>query len=207
MVLTDVEGHAITTSLPSHSINSVLTDIAFSAPDQGDDDSISSQLAEPSFHFTGHVPFQLNFGSKAMLDLDGTAYSGRFVTLMRSKGAVFKAHFFHEAIEHSLIPWFHYIPVSIRLSEVYSLLGFFFGAHKVLVHAISSQSLGYLPHTKATPLGVPQDRKLRAVAVQGREWAHKCARRQDHMIYAYLLALEWGRLIDDSRAGQGYVPT
>ncbi|ORY68078.1 hypothetical protein BCR35DRAFT_269931, partial [Leucosporidium creatinivorum] len=174
LLLASASGRSLSTTIPSHALNEAISDIAFAAPDQGDADSLEAQRSEPTFRFTDRTPFEENYKSKAVLDLDGTAYSGRFLALMQSKGAVFKAHSFKEAVEHSLIPWYHYIPVSVRLTELPSLLGFFFGA-------------------------VDHLEELRAVAEQGQEWARKCARKEDHMLYAYLLVLEWGRILQEDR--------
>lgn len=164
--------------------------MAFVAPDQGDADSLAAQRGEPSFRFSERVAFEANYQAKAMLDLDGTAYSGRFLALMQSRGAVFKAQLFKEAVGHGLVPWFHYVPVSVRLQELPSLLGFFFG-----VGGVEREGKGEDKASRA----VGHLDELKTIAEQGQEWAKKCARREDHMLYAYLLALEWGRLLSDDR--------
>lgn len=121
---------------------------------------------------------------------------------MQSKGAVFKAHSFKEAVEHSLIPWYHYVPVSVRLAELPSLLGFFFGVKDAVARAVGVESEGAVVGKKArksAEAAVDHLEELRAVAEQGQEWARSCARREDHMLYAYLLVLEWGRILREDR--------
>lgn len=203
MLLASATGELLATTLPTWMLNTVLTDVAFSAPDvHGTLESIQSQRTEPSFRFTGRVPFRDNYRTKAVFDLDGTAYSGRFVALLRSRSAVFKSKLYLETFDSSLVPWFHYIPVSVRLTEVYNLLGYFFSARNVVREIISS---GRLPSSltveqlKAAIEGVPHEAELKRVAEQGTQWAKECGRREDMASYVHLLALEWSRLCSDER--------
>ena len=76
VLLADDQGRAVTTTFPSHALNSALTDVAFSSTDvHGDPESLESQRREPSFRFTGHVPFRASYAAKVIFDCDGTAYS------------------------------------------------------------------------------------------------------------------------------------
>lgn len=206
LLLADSSSNLITATLPSHALNAALTDVAFSAPDKwGDADSLETQRTEPSFRFSGHMPFRANYLSKAVFDLDGTAYSGRFVALMRSHSAVFKARLYKEAIDGVLVPWYHYVPVSVRLTEVYSLLGYFFGARRA-VHTALDEGLPLSESTVAKAMrGVAHEADLKRIAERGREWGKKCARKADAMSYAHLLALEWARLLDDERDNLNFV--
>jgi hypothetical protein len=43
------------------------------------------------------------FKRKIALDMDGTAYSGRFMALMASRSAVLKSRVFREAMDETLI--------------------------------------------------------------------------------------------------------
>lgn len=199
LLLATESNSIITTTLPTYTINQVLTDVAFSAPDvHGTVESLNSQRAEPSFRFTGRVPFRENYKAKGVFDLDGTAYSGRFVTLMRSKSAVFKSKLFIETFDESLIPWFHYVPVSIRLTEIYNLLGYFFSVRNVIREIISSGGTKLsLTQLKGAIDGVPHEEELKRIAEQGTDWAKDCARKEDMTSYMHLLTLEWSRLIGD----------
>ncbi|GAA5888682.1 hypothetical protein JCM5296_000064 [Sporobolomyces johnsonii] len=208
VLLSSAANHTVTTTLPSSALNAALTDIAFAAPDHhGDASSLETQRTEPSFRFTGMVPFSSNFAAKAILDMDGTAYSGRFPALMASRSAVFKSRLFVDAFDDAgLVPWFHYVPLSVRLSELYNLLGYFFGVAAVPAHA-SAQGFAPAPaDLESAALGTSHEEELYRIAVQGREWAQKCARREDALVHAYLLVLEWARLCSDEREGAGMRP-
>ncbi|KPV71643.1 glycosyltransferase family 90 protein [Rhodotorula graminis WP1] len=183
VLVATADNRTLSATLPSSALNAALADVAFAAPDQhGDADSLESQSTEPSFRFTdgGHyVPFEHNYLFKAVLDLDGTAYSGRFPTLMRSRSAVVKSRLFTEALDDTLIPWYHYVPLSVRYTELYHVLAYFFGL-------------------AAVPAA------LYKVAERGRTWATECARRDDALVYVYLLVLEWARLCADDRESDAW---
>lgn len=209
LLLADENDIILSTTLPSHKINSLLTDVAFSATDvHGTATSLESQRTEPSFRFTGVVPFRQSYKAKIILDLDGTAYSGRFVALMKSKSAIFKSKLYMETFDASLIPWYHYIPVSIRFTEIYNLLGYFFSARNIVKEIVST---GKIPKSFSTTMlqaavrGVPHEAELKRIAEQGTNWANECARKEDMASYMHLLALEWSRISSDDRESNGFL--
>ncbi|GAA6058351.1 hypothetical protein JCM3770_005848 [Rhodotorula araucariae] len=208
VIFASADNRTLAAILPSSALNSALTDVAFAGPDHhGDAASLESQLTEPSFRFTegGYVPFSNNYLFKAILDMDGTAYSGRFPTLMKSRSAVIKSQLFTQALDDTLIPWYHYVPLSVRFSELYNLLAYFFGLANVPRFA-AEQGLPPLAPASLDAIrrGVAHEEALYAVAVRGRAWAFECARRDDALVYVYLLALEWARLCADDRDGDAW---
>lgn len=208
VILASSDNKTMTAVLPSTALNAALVDVAFTATDHhGEDGSLEAQRTEPSFRFTAEnwIPFSTNYLFKAVLDMDGTAYSGRFPSLMRSRSAVFKSRLFTQALDDTLVPWYHYVPVSVRFSELYNLLAYFFGTASVPRVAaqqgfpeLSPRDLDAVRH------GVAHEEELYRIAMQGREWAQKCARRDDALVYAYLVALEWARLCGDDREGDAW---
>ncbi|KAK4049359.1 hypothetical protein OIO90_005488 [Microbotryomycetes sp. JL221] len=192
VLVADESDRVIESTVPLHPLLSAVADIAFVAPDQGDEASLSAQRSEPTFRFAERVPFEDNYKFKAILDLDGTAYSGRFLALMKSRSAVFKAGFFREAMSHSLVPWYHYVPVSVRLTEMPSLLGYFFGVDSVKAY-IRGTGRGHV--SNKLQRATAHDDQLRRIGEHGKQWAEQCGRRDDMMLYTYLLALEWSRIL------------
>lgn len=203
VLLAGNDNKTLAVTLPSSAINAALADVAFAAPDHhGDEASLETQVTEPSFRFTrvGEVPFANNYLYKLVLDMDGTAYSGRFPAIMESRSAVIKSRLYIEALDDALIPWYHYVPLSLRLTELYHLLAYFFGltpvprlAEEQGFPAPSMRDLDSIRHGRA------HEEDLFRIAVHGREWAQRCARQDDALIYVYLLALEWARLCADDR--------
>lgn len=209
VLVATADNKTLSATLPSSALNAALADVAFAAPDHhGDADSLESQRTEPSFRFTdgGHyVPFENNYLFKAVLDLDGTAYSGRFPTLMRSRSAVVKSRLFTEALDDSLIPWYHYVPLSVRYTELYHVLAYFFGLAAVPAVARDQALAPLAPHDlDAVRRGVAHEEALCKVAGRGREWANACATRDGALVYVYLLVLEWARLCADDRESDAW---
>lgn len=203
-------GRTASATLPSTALNAALTDVAFQAPDHhGDPASLEQQTTEPSFRFVEngeYTPFSNNYLYKLLLDLDGTAYSGRFPTFMASNSAVVRSNLFISTFDDSLIPYYHYLPLSLRLSELYNLLAYFFGIGSV--PSLAAQQ-GFPPSSSAS---TPSERdalrrseaheeELWTLAKNGKNWANECARREDALIHAYLMCLEWARLAGEGRDG------
>ncbi|GAA5864865.1 hypothetical protein JCM3774_004254 [Rhodotorula dairenensis] len=203
VLLAGSDNKTLAVTLPSSAINAALADVAFAAPDHhGDEASIETQVTEPSFRFTrvGEVPFANNYLYKLVLDMDGTAYSGRFPAIMESRSAVIKSRLYIEALDDALIPWYHYVPLSLRLTELYHLLAYFFGLAPV-PRLAKEQGFPAPSHTDLDSIrhGRAHEEDLFRIAMRGREWAQRCARQDDALIYVYLLALEWARLCADDR--------
>ncbi|KAM0746607.1 hypothetical protein T439DRAFT_329713 [Meredithblackwellia eburnea MCA 4105] len=207
VILADADNKIVQATLPTTTFNEQLADVAFSSTDDwGDESSLESQKKEPSFRFTGRIPFRTNYESKAIFDLDGTAYSGRFVTLMRSQSATFKSRLYIEANEGLLIPWYHYVPISVRLQEVYSVLGYFFGVRQVVNAILDLGKPKLSERTIANAMrGVAHEVELKKIAERGADWARDCARKEDQLSYVYLLVLEWARLLSDDREKASFV--
>jgi hypothetical protein len=54
---------------------------------------------------------------KIILDIDGNSYSGRYPFLLETGSAVFKMFAFHDVVTSVTIPWVHYVPVKMDLSD------------------------------------------------------------------------------------------
>ncbi|KAI9889046.1 MAG: F-actin-capping protein subunit beta [Vezdaea aestivalis] len=104
--------------------------------------------------------------NKLVFDLDGNSYSGRFYDLMRSRSAVLKQALFREWHDERLVPWLHYVPVSMEMTELAEILHFLTGGGDAIAARI---------------------------ATAGREWADKALRREDMQVYLYRLLLEMSR--------------
>lgn len=60
-----------------------------------------------------------------LFDIDGNGFSGRFYKLLASNATVFKVTLFQEWHDDILIPWYHYVPVSVGMEELPELMRFF----------------------------------------------------------------------------------
>jgi len=128
-----------------------------------------------------------------------------FLPAMASTSAVFLARFRQTALGHTLRPWFHYVPLSLRLSEFYSLLAYFYSPRAVFPFIADSKKRFEGGGRQAVrELGrasraVEHEEELRVVGSRGADWAKKCARREDGLLYLALVVLEWSRLMHEGR--------
>ena len=132
--------------------------------------------AEAAYYHMG----QTRHATKAYLsyrfvfDLDGNAFSGRFHRLLAANATVFKQTLFQEAHDDKLVPWVHYVPVSMGMEELPEMLRYF-----------------------------TEDREGEAIAAniarQGMEWSARALRREDTAAGIVRAILEYARLMDDKR--------
>ncbi|KAH0565848.1 hypothetical protein GP486_000745, partial [Trichoglossum hirsutum] len=151
---------------------SQLFNVKFTAVLQCDAVDCIEQKAH--FHVDDRVEMSQAYGSKFVLDLDGNSFSGRFYRLLGSKCAVLKQTIFREWHDDWIVPWVHYIPVSMGMTEL-------------------PEIMRYLA---LTPAG--QDRSKR-IAEDGRAWAQRALRKEDMQSAFFRLLLEYGRLLNDDR--------
>ncbi|KAL0941529.1 uncharacterized protein CTRU02_204292 [Colletotrichum truncatum] len=108
------------------------------------------------------------------LDVDGNSFSGRFYRFLASRSVPLKVSIFREWHDERLIPWLHYIPVSVNMGELPELVRF-------LSTTAEGQRISY------------------RIAEAGREWYSRAMSPNHQGIYLYRLMLEMARLQDESR--------
>jgi hypothetical protein len=112
-----------------------------------------------------------------VFDSDGNGHSGRYYRLLMSHSLPLKHTVFREWHDDRLIPWVHFVPVSLGMEEV--------------------------PETVRYLVDEEEGRALaKQLAEKGREWAMKSLRPVDQAAYVYRLALEMVRLQDPSREAE-----
>ncbi|KAF3936805.1 hypothetical protein ABW19_dt0203691 [Dactylella cylindrospora] len=154
-----------------------LIDVKFSHIGQCDD--VDCEEQKEFFKPTDMVDQQDAWMYKYLLDMDGNAFSGRFYAFLESNSAVFKMALFKEWHEEWLMPWVHYIPLSLDMGE-------------------SMETLRYFTKERD---GVDA---IKRIAEQGRYWAGKVLRKEDFEVWFFRLLLEYGRVIDDNRENIGF---
>jgi hypothetical protein len=106
------------------------------------------------------------FKNKIVLDMDGHGLSGRFYMLLQSDSAVMKQGIVREWHDSRLLPWLHYIPLSMGMGELEGMLEYLFSEG---------------------------DHVLRDIAVESKRWAAMALRREDMRVYMYRVLIELGR--------------
>ncbi|CRK22537.1 hypothetical protein BN1723_012694 [Verticillium longisporum] len=71
------------------------------------------------------VPFEQHWQYRHLMDLDGAGFSGRFLPFLRSRSLVYRTGLFRTWFGERVHAWRHYVPVDVRLHELWDLLRFF----------------------------------------------------------------------------------
>ncbi|GAB0135781.1 hypothetical protein EsDP_00004106 [Epichloe bromicola] len=106
-----------------------------------------------------------------LYDIDGNSMSTRFYRLLSRQAVVLKQTWFQEWHDERLVPWAHYIPVSMTMEELPALVTF-------LVNDAKGR------HFSAE------------IAQAGSTWSRQVLREIDMSIYLYRLLLEMATLFD-----------
>lgn len=140
-----------------------LFDVQFSYVGQCDPDDCTAQR-----EFFGIVPAADRndaWLSKYLLDLDGNAFSGRYYAFLESHSAVFKQAVFREWHEEWIVPWVHYVPVSMEMEEMAEVVRYF-----------EMEEEGRV--------------MVKQIAEEGRDWARRVLRKVDFEAWLFRLLLE-----------------
>ncbi|KAF1843528.1 glycosyltransferase family 90 protein [Cucurbitaria berberidis CBS 394.84] len=141
------------------------------------------------FGFGEPIDFKQHWRYRYLFDTDGAGFSGRFIPFLKSNSVVFKSRLFHEWYEGRLIAWKHFVPVDLRLHDLFSSLAYFGG-------------YGVEARNKRMMEG--KSKEAEAIARQSKVWTEKVLRKEDMEVYMFRLLLEWGRLTDDARTEVGF---
>jgi hypothetical protein len=149
-----------------------LFDVKLTAVIQCDEEDCKAQ--KEHFNILGEKEEQSQqFQSRFVFDTDGNSFSGRYYTLLQSRSVVLKQTVLREWHDERLVPWAHYIPVSLSMDELPETMRY-----------LASQDGQYV---------------AKGIANAGREWHGKVLRREDFTIYLYRLMLELARITDPNR--------
>ncbi|KAF2475770.1 uncharacterized protein BDR25DRAFT_300755 [Lindgomyces ingoldianus] len=152
----------------------------------GDPDCLEQ---EKEFGFGNNIDFQQHWRYKYLFDADGAGFSGRFIPFLQSNSVVFKTALFREWYEGRLKAWKHFVPVDLRLHDLWSSVAYFGG-------------WGLKDGGWRTMEG--REKEAEKIARESKVWTEKVLRKEDMEIYFFRLLLEWGRLTDEKRADVGF---
>ncbi|KAJ5560797.1 hypothetical protein N7535_008994 [Penicillium sp. DV-2018c] len=162
------------------SINSTIaaisnsTRVRISAAIQCDYDACLEQKEELKIESGHRDDITEGYRARYNLDIDGNGLSGRFYRLLMSKSAVLKQTLYQEWHDDWLIPWLHYIPISMDLRDFPEIV-------RYLTQEPEGQALG------------------QKVAQSSYEWSRRVLRTEDMKLVWWRLMLEYGRLVNDDR--------
>jgi hypothetical protein len=144
---------------------------------------------EKEFWYGNDVDLRQHWRYRYLFDADGPGFSPRFIPFLQSNSVVFKAALFREWYEGRLTAWKHFVPVDLRLHDLFSSLAYFGG-------------YGIEDRNKRMMEG--KLKQAEKIARDGKVWTEKVLRKEDMEVYMFRLLLEWGRLTDDKRTEVGF---
>ena len=124
-----------------------------------------------------------------LFNTDGAGFSSSFLPFLQSNSVVLKSGIFREWYDDRLVAWKHFVPVDLRLHDLFSIIAYFGG-------------YGVDERNKRMMEG--RIKEAEDVARQGKVWTEKVLRKEDMDVYMFRLLLEWGRLTDDKRTEIGF---
>ncbi|KAF8517358.1 hypothetical protein BU17DRAFT_76415 [Hysterangium stoloniferum] len=178
-------GHGETLKIGA--LNAAYMDIAFSGKPTQCRDHICGEL-ERMFEWRKRQSWGDAWMYKYIMDIDGNGWSARFKRLMSSKSLIFKSTMFPEWYTERIMPWVHYIPVQINLSDLYDILAFFRGSPN--------------PATASEETG--NDAVAEKIATAGKVWSDTFYRKEDMTAYHFRLFLEYARVMSLDRDAMSY---
>ena len=140
-----------------------LFDVKFVNVDQCDPGDCDAQ--REYFEIVHSADQEKAWGYRHLLDIDGNAFSGRFYAFLQSRSLVYKMAIFREWHEEWLMPWVHYVPLSMKGDEYLEAVRYF----------------------EEDPTGKIQAHKI---AEEGKGWSHKVLRNEDLEVWFFRLLLE-----------------
>ncbi|KDQ16303.1 glycosyltransferase family 90 protein [Botryobasidium botryosum FD-172 SS1] len=160
-------------------MNDLFVDVAFTGkPVQCDIMGSACRKAEEGWEFRRPQKWEQANQFKYMMDIDGNGWSARFKRLMSTNSLVFKSTIFPEWYMDRVMPWLHYVPVKVDLTDLYDTLAFFRGDIK-----------GEGSH----------EEMAEEIARAGKEWSQTFWRKQDMVAYMFRLYLEYARVMSNDR--------
>lgn len=121
------------------------------------------------------------YGSKFIFDVDGMGRTERYYRLLASRSTVFKQTMYQEWHDDRIVPWVHFVPVSLGMGELPEILNFM--AKDGRGQAIAKN-----------------------IADAGRTWQQVALREEDIDLAFLRIMLEYARLISDERDQSGMCP-
>lgn len=116
-----------------------------------------------------------------IFDVDGMGRTERFYRLLMNRATILKQTMHREWHDDRLVPWVHYVPVSLSMKELPETIRF-------LALTERGQEIS------------------KNIAAQGRDWVQKALREKDMDLAFLRLLLEYGRLYNSERDETGYCP-
>ncbi|KAJ1307235.1 hypothetical protein OPQ81_001349 [Rhizoctonia solani] len=158
-------------------LNERLMDVAFAGNPIQCEEPVCTQM-KSIFEYRSHMSWPEANEYKYILDIDGNGWSARFKRLMTTNSMILKTTIFPEWYMDRVMPWVHYVPVKVDLTDLYDIVSFFRG---------DAQGRG------------AHDELASKIGLAGKVWSKTFYRKEDMVAYLFRLFLEYSRVMDSNR--------
>ncbi|QRW17661.1 glycosyltransferase family 90 protein [Rhizoctonia solani] len=110
----------------SKELNERLMDVAFAGSPIQCEEPVCTEMKK-IFEYRGHMGWSDANKYKYIMDIDGNGWSARFKRLMTTNSMILKTTIFPEWYMDRVMPWVHYVPVKVDLTDLYDIITFFRG--------------------------------------------------------------------------------
>ncbi|CAE6440521.1 unnamed protein product [Rhizoctonia solani] len=163
-------------------LNERLMDVAFAGEPLQCDEPVCT-LMKRIFEYREHMTWPEANEYKYILDIDGNGWSARFKRLMTTNSMILKTTIFPEWYMDRVMPWVHYVPVKVDLSDLYDIASFFRG---------DAQGRG------------AHDELAAKIGLAGKVWSKTFYRKEDMVAYLFRLFLEYSRVMNPNRDNMAF---
>ena len=138
------------------------------------EDDCAAQKADPTLRWGDPDSPTAYKSHRLVIDIDGQGSTDRFYKLLASGSTVLKQTLCEEWHDERLVPWVHYVPISMHMEELPEVI-------RWLTEEESGRELA------------------KKIADGGRAWWRQGLRNVDMNLYMFRLLLEWARVVDEKR--------
>ncbi|KAG8710312.1 Glycosyltransferase Family 90 domain containing protein [Ceratobasidium sp. 423] len=166
----------------SQELNERLMDVAFAGNPIQCEEPVCTLMKE-IFEYRGHMSWPEANKYKYIVDIDGNGWSARFKRLMTTNSMILKTTIFPEWYMDRVMPWVHYVPVKVDLTDLYDIVSFFRG---------DAQGRG------------AHDEMAGKIGLAGKVWSKTFYRKEDMVAYLFRLFLEYARVMNPNRDNMAF---
>ncbi|POW23011.1 hypothetical protein PSHT_00592 [Puccinia striiformis] len=160
-------------------LNHKTMDVGYLAEDHCGIHEPCQELLKANYRLKMWEPFGAAKFFKWSLDLDGIGFSAKFLNLLQIGTAVVKQTIYREFYSDWLVPWVHYIPLSVEGDELYNVWNYFLGKDNGVFMEKQKQL------NKDGWKMINHEKTLKQIAHEASKWSKANAREIDWEIYSY----------------------
>ncbi|PRP79938.1 hypothetical protein PROFUN_05914 [Planoprotostelium fungivorum] len=200
-ILVDTEEGAKEVNVPGHVMDTAFSDMGFN-----DIMYVNASIQKEEMIRLGMLKPEVDFeefgGYKYIVDVDGHGMSARFKKLLKMDSLVVKSIMCTEWFTNAFVPWYHYVPLNFRFTDLYSLITYFggFGSVPQVLDKMEAEGKRVEGLTAEGRVTLNKAKKhieeAEKMITAGKLFTETNLRAVDAEIFLYRFILEWARMQD-----------